>query len=156
MRATGNKIVILNCGPFTGKVMKHVSKQGRVYVMVTTEVQDESLKCWYGKDLQSDEEADNPSAGSHDDESLMVSLIALKSERESEVTEPAKKKVIVNEDQNEVSVNTTRGGCLSQSSFDTQSKPKRESQVTVGYNTYVNMFPDDDVVVMLLFSLNFS
>lgn len=63
VRAIGNKIVTLNCGPFTGKVMKHVSKQGRVYVRVTTEVHDESLKCWYGRDLQSDEEADNPSAG---------------------------------------------------------------------------------------------
>ena len=89
----------------------------------------------------------------------MVSPIALKSEREPEVTEPPKKKVIVNEDQNEISANPTTGGCLSQSSFDTYSKPKRESQVMVGYNAYVNMFPDDDVscvvVVFFEFLVNF-
>lgn len=60
IRALANKIVTLDCGPLIiGKVMKHVSKQGRVYVRVTTEVQDESLKCWYGIDFQCDEEAES-------------------------------------------------------------------------------------------------
>ena len=71
--------------------MKHVSKQGRKYVRVTTEVHDESLKCWYGKDFHCDEEADNPS-GTDDDESLLVSPFALKSGCESQLTEPPKKK----------------------------------------------------------------
>ena len=131
-------------------MIKNVSKQGPVYIRVTTEVHDESFKRWYGKDFKGDEEADS-SSGSDDDESLMVSPFALKSECECQVTEPPKKKMIVSEDQNEVSATPTTSGCLSQSGFGTHSKSKRESQVMVGYNTYVNMFPDDDMSCEVVF-----
>lgn len=70
---------------------------------------------------------------------------ALKSEWECEVTEPPKKKMIVTEDQNEVNANPTTSCCLSQSSFGTHRKPKREFHVMVAYNTYVNMFTHDDL-----------
>lgn len=42
-----------------------------------------------------------------------------------------------------VSVNPTTSGCLSQSNFAAHSKPNRDSQVMVGCNTYVIMFPVD-------------
>ena len=48
VKTIGNKIVELNSGPFTGKVVKHVSKQGPLYIRATAEVHDESLKRWYG------------------------------------------------------------------------------------------------------------
>lgn len=53
----------------------------------------------------------------------------------------------MSEDKNAVSANPTTSGCFSQFSLATYSKPKRESQVmvTVGYNTYENLFPDDDM-----------
>lgn len=71
MKAIGDKTVTMNSGTCTGKVTKHVSKHGPLYIRVTTKVHDESFKLCYGKDFQGDEEADN-SSGSDDDESFMV------------------------------------------------------------------------------------
>ena len=144
VRAVGNKIVELNSGPFTGKVAKQVSKQGPLYIRVTTEVHDESLKRWYGS-CQGDEEGDDP-LESEEDESLMDSPFALKSMHESEVTEPPNKKIhqmTASDGENKASTSPSCSGCLSQPSCSTQSKPVRESQLLVGYNTYVNMFPDE-------------
>ena len=69
VRAISNKIVKVNNGPFTGKLLKHISKQGPVYIRSIIDVPGEDLEGWLGEKL-----ADELSTS--DDESLLKSAFA--------------------------------------------------------------------------------
>ena len=46
-----NKIVKVNNGPFTGKLLKHISKQGPVYIRSIIDVPGVDLEGWLGERL---------------------------------------------------------------------------------------------------------
>ena len=68
VRAIGNRIVKVNNGPFTGKLLKHISKQGPVYSRSIIDVPGEDVEGWLGERL-----ADELIS---DDESLLKSARA--------------------------------------------------------------------------------
>ena len=67
VRAIGNKIIKVNNGPFTGKLLKHISKLGPIYIRSIIDVPGEDLEGWLGEKL-----VDELS----DDESLLKSALA--------------------------------------------------------------------------------
>ena len=69
VRAIGNKIVKVNNGPFTGKLLKHISKQGPVYIRSIIDVPGEDLEGWFGEKLEDE---------LSEDESLLKSALATK------------------------------------------------------------------------------
>ena len=60
VRAIGNKIIKVNNGPYTGKLLKHISKQGPVYIRSIVDVPGEDLEGWLGEKLE-DEVSDDES-----------------------------------------------------------------------------------------------
>ena len=60
VRAICNKIIKVNNGPYTGKLLKHISKQGPVYIRSIVDVPGEDLEGWLGEKLE-DEVSDDES-----------------------------------------------------------------------------------------------
>ncbi|CAB3981919.1 Hypothetical predicted protein [Paramuricea clavata] len=72
VRAIGNKIVRVNNGPYTGKLLKHISNQGPVYIRSVIDVSGEDLKGWLGDKFEDE---------SNDDESIMNPVFAMNDKR---------------------------------------------------------------------------
>ncbi|XP_046853882.1 uncharacterized protein LOC124447016 isoform X2 [Xenia sp. Carnegie-2017] len=75
VRAIGNQIVKVNNGPFTGKLLKHISKQGPVYLRTLVAVPGAGLKGWRA----------DKSEDSSDDDFLMSPTFEMKNDIKSDV-----------------------------------------------------------------------
>lgn len=66
VRAIGNKIIEVKNGPFTGKFLKHISKQGPVYIRSNTNLCEDITKQVQNK------KSDNEESVSGEDQSLVL------------------------------------------------------------------------------------
>ncbi|XP_031559879.1 uncharacterized protein LOC116296066 [Actinia tenebrosa] len=69
VRAIGNKIISVPNGPFTGKLVKYLSKQGPVYIRAKKDIlHDGGFKRWYkAGEIEIDDDTGSSDDGSHDD-----------------------------------------------------------------------------------------
>ena len=114
VRAIGCKIIELNSGPYTGKLIKYISKQGPVYIRSDIDVPGEDLKRWL------DEKQEGESS---DDDSLMKSAFEMNNGRKAakSTTVPVKVELSDNDDEPAVARSTSAAVNSTSVSFNTKT-----------------------------------
>ena len=94
VRAIGNKIIRVNNGPYTGKLLKHISKQGPVYIRSVIDVSGEDLTGWLGDKFEDE---------SSDDESHVNPVFVMNDKRKTAASTTVQVPVEVSDDDAELS-----------------------------------------------------
>ncbi|KAK3741594.1 hypothetical protein QZH41_012538, partial [Actinostola sp. cb2023] len=130
-RAIGSKIIKVNNGPFTGKLLKYISKQGPIYIRAEMDIPDEHLKRWI------DEKEDEDSS---DDGSLMKATFHVDGAESK--TSKAKTEVV---EVNDETLPGTDGSASNVPSTSTNSR--KSSNSDRAYKSYVQVIDlQDDIV----------